>query len=149
MAKGFGAIMAEVAAAKNATIMGAAGTVLCPLCGKPMELSPMVSAWFCYDGSEMGERKCTAIPALEAFYGGSCATQGQVLGVIAERLTSGGPVILVELMAVRGGFGRTNIKVAPTTEASAVTVPTFCRTYEWLLSDAAEAAAVAARDSLK
>lgn len=130
MAKGFGAIMAEVALAEKKWLLESADTVLCPLCGGIMTNDG--AGWFCYQAGTPNDSKCPQAVLRGWLYDDSI--QGQVLAIVADQ-ESDPPVILAECRAVRGGGGRTNIRVSAVEFGRDAEVPEWISKHGWVRNE--------------
>ena len=131
MAKGFGAIMAEVELAKKKRLLERADTVLCPLCGGIMTNGG--AGWFCYQAGTPNDSKCPQV-VLKGWLYNNEGIQGEILAIVAD-VTSEPPVILAECRAVRGGGGRTNIKVSAAEFGRDAEVPEWISKHGWVRNE--------------
>ena len=137
MAKGLGSIMAAAAMEMEKSRIEKGKTVACPLCGREMTYGGV--AWFCYAGTDGDDgQKCSDLPTLEEMFFESHPFlyaddfQGEIVAAV---VIDGKPEI--EFRTVRGGYGRTNIKVntavgSPVEEKN---VPALIQEYGWTWMD--------------
>lgn len=142
MAKGLGAIIAEVALDQKRRALDSLEAPACPLCGEPMENDG--AGWFCYSDPKTG--KCPKLGELrDAMYahageefiwnGGTNDTfQFQEFGYILDQ-TGEKPVILASLFTVRGGSGRTNLKIRTYGDVRDADIPELIQRHGWMFWD--------------
>lgn len=139
MAKGLGAILAQ--GKMSADQAGVKSAPDCPMCWHPMELE--MGGWFCR--SEREERHGDTRPCIskneseliDAFLSDDSATerrwaddwQSQTLAAIVE-----GGEIAVELHTIRGGGGRTNLRLSSKMIKDR-DIPEYCAGKEWVWMD--------------
>ena len=140
MAKGLGAIMAQVKIAEEKERLSKGEGVECPLCGREMEGSGV--GWFCYGGPPHRGQCEMLLPLLEAFHelpwddrpvGHPCNDfQGQTLAAIVDR---NGPRILAELTTTRGHGGKTNLRIFESEGVEPSEIPELVRGLGWTFMD--------------
>ncbi len=140
MARGLGAIIAEIQMAETARRISAGEVLQCPLCGGPMENDG--AGWFCYN--QKPANVCPELEALiDAFYenappeikadGGVEPHQGQIIAAIVE--PGNPPRLLAELRTVRGPGGKTNLRAGRSLDAwnevDDADLPELVQRYDW------------------
>lgn len=146
MGKGLGAIIVEVEVAKKEDKLRELKAPACPLCGNPMTATG--GGWFCYGPS--GQGKCPKMGILrETMYrvaseeyvaqGSHLNTfQGQTFAAVVK--PGDPPQIIAEFASVRGGGGRTNLRIW-TEGVEDEDVPRLIQEYGWTWYEWAKALA--------
>lgn len=127
MAKAFGAIMAAVAQAQEASARAKDGAVLCPLCGGLMTNDG--AGWFCYQPGTPNDTKCPVVVEKGWLY--SEEIQGATFGIVVD--DSDNPLAVCR--GARGGGGRTNVAVSAWDHGRDGDVPGWIRQYGWTMND--------------